>query len=224
MTCKLALLRYFTNPEGECSASLISGGETLSVPKIYGYSKVQRFYLKNACLVFCTASSSVKLRKKGMTPLDLLMIDEAAQLRECESDIPLQLSGLRHAVLIGDERQLLAMVQSKICEKARFDMSLFECLVLLGHERHLLNVQYRMHPSISLFPNKEFYDQKISDGPNVKEITYQRHLLKGDMYGSYSFINVSNGKEEFDNSHSSKSMVEVTVVAKIVVILFKGDR
>jgi senataxin len=44
----------------------------------------------------------------------LLVIDEAAQLKECESTIPLQLSGLRHAILIGDERQLPAMVQSKV--------------------------------------------------------------------------------------------------------------
>ncbi|KAK2979221.1 hypothetical protein RJ640_009619, partial [Escallonia rubra] len=205
----------------ECLQILRTLRKTLSVPKISGDSKVQSFCLKNACLVFCTASSSVKLQKKGMTPLDLLVIDEAAQLRECESAIPLQLSGLRHAVLIGDERQLPAMVQSEICEKTGFGRSLFERLVLLGHERHLLNVQYRMHPSISLFPNKEFYDQNISDGPNVKERTYQRHLLKGNMYGSYSFINVSNGKEEFDNSHSTKNMVEVAVVAEIVAMLFK---
>ena len=48
------------------------------------------------------------------TDLELLVIDEAAQLKECESTIPLQLPGLRHAILIGDERQLPAMVQSKV--------------------------------------------------------------------------------------------------------------
>ncbi|CAL8088290.1 unnamed protein product [Prunus armeniaca] len=52
-------------------------------------------------------------------PLHLLVIDEAAQLKECESAIPLQHPGLRHAVLIGDERQLPAMVLSKISEKRR---------------------------------------------------------------------------------------------------------
>ena len=35
-------------------------------------------------------------------------------LVKIESTIALQLSGLRHAVLIGDERQLPAMVQSKV--------------------------------------------------------------------------------------------------------------
>ncbi|KAA8532132.1 hypothetical protein F0562_006726 [Nyssa sinensis] len=156
-----------------------------------------------------------------MTPLELLVVDEAAQLKECESMIPLQLSGLRHAILIGDERQLPAMVQSKICEKAEFGRSLYERLVLLGHSKHLLNVQYRMHPSISLFPNKEFYGKQMLDGPNVKERTYKRCFLQGRMYGSYSFINIADGEEDSDGGSSQKNMVEVTAVAKIVASLFK---
>nr|GEU92926.1 probable helicase MAGATAMA 3 [Tanacetum cinerariifolium] len=39
------------------------------------------------------------------------VIDEAAQLRECESVIPLQLSSLRDVILIGDEMQLPGAVQ-----------------------------------------------------------------------------------------------------------------
>ncbi|KAG5534409.1 hypothetical protein RHGRI_022509 [Rhododendron griersonianum] len=107
-----------------------------------------------------------------------------------------------------------------ICQPAQFGRSLFERLVTLGHKKHLLNVQYRMHPSISLFPNREFYESRILDGPNVKEQAYERRLLRGSIYGSYSFINVSQGKEEFDR-HSTKNMVEVAVVSEIVASLFK---
>ena len=46
--------------------------------------------------------------------MDLLLIDEAAQLKECESLIPLQLHGLKHAVLIGDECQMPATLKSKV--------------------------------------------------------------------------------------------------------------
>lgn len=99
---------------------------------------------------------------------------------------------------------------------------MFERLVLLGHEKHLLNVQYRMHPSISLFPKKEFYNNQISDGPNVIESSYEKCFLEGKMYGSYSFINIANGKEEFDRGHSPKNMVEVAVVYEIVSSLYKG--
>ena len=81
----------------------------------------------------------------------------------------------------------------QISDKAGFGRSLFERLVLLGHKKHLLNVQYRMHPSISLFPNMEFYDKQILDSPSVKERSYEKHFLHGDMFKSYSFINVAFG-------------------------------
>ncbi|KAM1464170.1 hypothetical protein ACFXTO_043866 [Malus domestica] len=112
-----------------------------------------------------------------MVPLELLVMDEAAQLKECESAILLQLPGLRHAILMRGERQLPALVESKISEKAEFGRSLFHRLVLLGHEKHLLNVQYTMHPSISLFLKREFYDNQILDGPNLNEMSYKKCFL-----------------------------------------------
>jgi senataxin len=99
----------------ECLHLLRSLSQTFSVPNFLTEKyAIKNFCLANACLVFCTASSSAKLHTEGMRPLELLVIDEAAQLKECESAIPLQLSGLHHAILIGDERQLPAMVQSKV--------------------------------------------------------------------------------------------------------------
>ncbi|KAL5983164.1 hypothetical protein ACLOJK_017247 [Asimina triloba] len=64
-------------------------------------------------------------------PFELVVIDEAAQLKECESLVPLQLPGM-HAILIGDELQLPAMVQSQVCERAGFGRSLFERLSSMG--------------------------------------------------------------------------------------------
>ncbi|KAG5534417.1 hypothetical protein RHGRI_022517 [Rhododendron griersonianum] len=184
-------------------------------------SSIRAFCLDNACLLFCTASSSVRLHIQGRTPVELLVVDEAAQLKECESAIPLQLPGLRHAMLIGDEQQLPALVKSKICEVADFGRSLFERLVLLGHRKHLLNVQYRMHPSISLFPNQEFYKRQILDAQNVKEKSYHRSFLQGDLYGSYSFINIAFGSEDVNDGHSLRNMVEVAAVCDIISRLFK---
>jgi senataxin len=100
----------------DCIQTLNSLPQVFDIPNIFEVeSKAARnFCLGNACLVFCTASSSAKLHTERAKPIKLLVIDEAAQLKECESTIPLQLSGLRHAILIGDERQLPAMVQSKV--------------------------------------------------------------------------------------------------------------
>ena len=94
-----------------------------------------------------------------------------------------------------------------VSEKAEFGRSLFQRLVLLGQKKELLNVQHRKHPSISLFPNRMFYENQILDGPNVNKRRHERSFLQGNMFGSYSFINVAHGKEEFDNSQSLKNMV-----------------
>lgn len=75
---------------------------------------IRKLCLSNACLLFCTASSSSSLQTLKTGPLEFLLIDEASQLKECESLIPLHLQGLRHVVLVGDEKQLPAMVQSKV--------------------------------------------------------------------------------------------------------------
>ncbi|CAM8919419.1 unnamed protein product [Rhodiola kirilowii] len=178
-----------------------------------------RFCLARAQLVFCTASTAARLSN---IPFRMLIIDEAAQLKECESLIPLQVSGLRHAVLIGDEKQLPAMVRSNISASVNFGRSLFERLVLLGHRKHLLNILYRMHPSISRFPNKEFYNNLIQDACSVKTKSYEKQVLDSRMYGTYSFINVSEGKEEFDAGHSSKNSMEAAVAFGIVTKLSKA--
>ncbi|KAL2897301.1 putative helicase MAGATAMA 3 [Bienertia sinuspersici] len=191
------------------------------VPDIHGIYSIKNFCLQNCNLFFCTASSSARLYVDGPRRLNIVVVDEAAQLKECESAIPLQLPGLRHAVLIGDERQLPAMVKSKTSEKAEFGRSLFDRLVSLEHERHLLNVQYRMHPLISLFPNKEFYENQISNAPRVVDKSYQKLILPGKLFGTYSFIDVPCGDEVTDDGHSLKNSIEVAVVCEILSRLFR---
>ncbi|CAK8538105.1 unnamed protein product [Lathyrus sativus] len=194
--------------------SLLSS--SISLPDIYMKRDIEQFCLSNTCLIFCTASSSGKLYTEGMTPVKFLVIDEAAQLKECESTIPLQLPGLSHCILIGDERQLPALVKSKIADKCDFGRSMFERLVRLGYKRKMLNIQYRMHPSISLFPCKEFYDEKLSNAGVVMEESYNKCFLEGEMFASYSFINIAEGKEKTGRGHSLKNMVEVAAISEII--------
>ncbi|KAL2459870.1 uncharacterized protein Fot_54614 [Forsythia ovata] len=194
----------------------------LDLPSVMNKTSIPGFCFKNSSLIFCTASSSYKLHSVDVEPLKLLVIDEAAQLKECESVIPLQLPGLRHAILVGDEWQLPATVVSKLSDEAGFGRSLFARLSSLGHSKHLLDMQYRMHPAISHFPNSNFYLNKILDAPSVKDKSYERSYLAGRMFGPYSFINVLGGKEEMDDfKHSRRNMVEVAVTVKIVQKLFK---
>jgi hypothetical protein len=87
--------------------SLLRG---LKLPVTRSDFRIKKFCLTCASFVFCTVSGLAKMHGQKM---DLLLIDEAAQLKECEFLIPLQISGLKHAVLIGDECQLPATVKSK---------------------------------------------------------------------------------------------------------------
>ncbi|KAD7478543.1 hypothetical protein E3N88_01679 [Mikania micrantha] len=192
--------------------------ETISFPSFADDQEIGNFCLRNACLIFCTASSSIRLHALE-TNVELLVVDEAGQLRECESVIPLQLPCLRDVVLIGDENQLPATVKSTISKNAGFGRSLFGRLVSLKHTRHLLNVQYRMHPNISRFPNKKFYGDQLHNGPNVEEESYKKQFLEGDIFGSYSFIHLAYGKVEFNATRSGKNMMEVAVIVDLVAKL-----
>ena len=93
----------------------------------------------------------------------------------------------------------------------------------MGHPKHLLFMQYRMHPSISSFPNSSFYENLIQDAPNVRIKSYEKHCLPGEMFGPYSFVNVNDGREEKDkDGRSRKNMVEVAIVLKLLQNLYKG--
>ncbi|KAL6882572.1 hypothetical protein ACP4OV_011262 [Aristida adscensionis] len=195
----------------------------LKLPNCYSSRSVQLYLLSRTRCIICTVCSSFKLydvpKARGNS---LLIIDEAAQLKECETLIPLQLPGIRHAVFIGDEYQLPALVKSKISDRANFGRSVFERLSSLGC-KHLLNVQYRMHPEISKFPVATVYDGKISNGPNVCEKNYNKRFLSGKLFGPYSFINVDAGHETTEkHGRSLKNTVEVAAIVLMVQRLFKS--
>ncbi|XP_010068664.3 uncharacterized protein LOC104453580 [Eucalyptus grandis] len=210
----------------ECLSLLLTVRDSLKdlkLPTFTSMDMIANFCYQHASLIFCTASSSYKLYSVEMEPLNLLVIDEAAQLKECESVIPLQLPGVKHLILVGDECQLPAMVESKLSNQAGFGRSLFERLSSLGYSRQLFNIQYRMHPSISLFPTSKFYQKQILDGPNVKSKSYRKSHLPWPMFGPYSFINIPDGEEQIgDDGCSLRNPVEVEVISRIVRNLYRA--
>jgi len=48
-----------------------------------------------------------------------------------------------------------------------YERSLFERMQLSNFPVSMLSIQYRMHPDISYFPSKLFYDSKLKDDPQM---------------------------------------------------------
>ncbi|KAK9117964.1 hypothetical protein Scep_016057 [Stephania cephalantha] len=184
------------NQRKECLKILRSLYSKFCVPDVSNELLIREFCLRNATLIFSTASSSCNMNLKKMKPLKMLVVDEAAHLKECELLIPLRLPGIQHAILIGDDCQLPATLKSGISWEADFGRSLFERLVSLG----------------------QFYNNQILDGANVREANYKLNLLEGAMYGPV--INVASANE-MSNKLVQKNMVEVAVVSKIVARLYE---
>ena len=90
--------------------------DELQFPKNIRKDLLIDFCFQTASSIFSTASDSHKLHLVDMKPLNILVIDEAAQLRECESTIPLQLPGIKLAILIGDKFQLPSRVTSNVSQ------------------------------------------------------------------------------------------------------------
>ncbi|MBT4180276.1 MAG: AAA family ATPase [Euryarchaeota archaeon] len=150
-----------------------------------------------------------------------VLIDEATQATEPASLVPL-IRGARQIVLVGDHKQLPPTVLSFRAEEKGLKRSLFERLVDLGIEPFLLTKQYRMHPSISKFPNKQFYSSKLIDGVNAGSRPAPAGLLWPDWDNPVAFIPIEGGELVSPDGTSRENPVEVSWVLKITEDLLEA--
>lgn len=87
---------------------------------------------------------------------------------EPECMVPVVL-GTSKLVLVGDPCQTGACVLNKKAAKAGLAQSLFDRLVVLGIRPIRLEVQYRMHPLLSLFPSNFFYEGCLQNGVQAED-------------------------------------------------------
>jgi len=123
--------------------------------------------VQQARVVFATLSGAgSKDVEKTQHDFDYVIIDEAGQAVELSGLIPLQY-GAKHAVLVGDPRQLPATTFSAAAEKAGYSRSLFERFEQAGCGTFVLTIQYRMLPPIRAFPSGYFYGNFLQDDPSI---------------------------------------------------------
>lgn len=60
------------------------------------------------------------------------------------------------------------------------------------------------------------------DAEIVKSDIYEKCYIPDPMFGSYSFMNISCGRESHTDTHSLTNMVEVAVLLKIIHRVYKG--
>ncbi|KAM1343233.1 hypothetical protein PS2_007374 [Malus domestica] len=92
--------------------------EDLYIPEVaetMDYKSLQLCMRRSECL---------SVLKVPMVPPNILFIEEAAQVKEWELAIPLQLQGVKHAILVGVEYRLPAIVKSNVSDGAGFSRSL----------------------------------------------------------------------------------------------------
>ena len=151
-----------------------------------------------------------------------VLIDEATQATEPECLLPI-LKGAKQVILVGDHRQLGPVIMCKNAAKAGLDQSLFERLVHLGTRPVRLQVQYRMHPCLSLFPSMSFYEGSLQNGVSIAERTYGSVNFPWPAVHKPMFFYHSSGKEEISASGTSYlNRTEASNIEKIVTCFMKA--
>lgn len=182
--------------------------------------KVERQILEVADVISCTCVSAGDPRMSRLK-FNSILIDESMQATEPECMVPVVL-GAKQLILVGDHCQLGPVVMCKSAAKAGLCQSLFERLVVLGNRPFRLEVQYRMHPDLALFPSNYFYEGTLQNGVGAKERTLMVDFPWPEPEKPLMFY-VTMGQEEISASGTSYlNRTEAANVEKVTTRLLKA--
>ncbi|XP_039134628.1 regulator of nonsense transcripts 1 homolog isoform X1 [Dioscorea cayenensis subsp. rotundata] len=181
----------------------------------------EREILQSADVICCTCVGAGDPRLANFRFRQVL-IDESTQATEPECLIPLVL-GVKQVVLVGDHCQLGPVIMCKKAARAGLAQSLFERLVLLGLKPFRLQVQYRMHPSLSEFPSNSFYEGTLQNGVTINERQSTGIDFPWPVPNRPMFFYVQMGQEEISASGTSYlNRTEAANVEKIVTTFLRS--
>ncbi|ORC87767.1 putative regulator of nonsense transcripts 1, putative,nonsense mRNA reducing factor 1 [Trypanosoma theileri] len=183
---------------------------------------LEKLILGSADVVCCTCVGAGDPRLKGIH-FKYVLIDEVTQGTEPETIIPL-VCGAEQVIFIGDHCQLRPVVSSLAAEKAGLHRSLFERLLYVGHRAFRLDVQYRMHPSLSNFPSSYFYEGTLQNGVTEMERNASRVFPWPEPSKPLFFYNTTAPEELGANGCSYLNRAEAALVEKIVTKLIRDGK
>jgi len=152
---------------------------------------------------------------KSIKKLPVVIMDESTQSSEASSLIPLSMPGVDRFIFVGDDKQL-----SSFSEVPYLEQSMFERVLRNDTYKnpHMLNVQYRMHPKISEFPIKTFYNNMLTDG-----VTEEDRFVEGinplvfvDYGSKHKEVKVSNFKRFNGGGYTYTNPGEAQMILKIL--------
>ena len=190
-------------------------GDTLARDAEINRRKIQQDILDNAHVICATLSGSGHEMFQNLNiEFETVIIDEAAQSIELSALIPLKY-GCSRCILVGDPKQLPPTVLSREAAGFQYEQSLF-VRMQANHPNdvHLLDTQYRMHPDISLFPSRAFYDSKLLNGPNMTKLRTQPWHQSG-ILAPYRFFDVQGAHQSAPRGHSLINRAEIDVALKL---------
>ncbi|UZJ53423.1 hypothetical protein CBS101457_002743 [Exobasidium rhododendri] len=166
---------------------------------------------KGVDVVCCTALSAPLIR---VVDFPLVFFDEASMATE-PITIATMIKGCQQLSLIGDQQQLSPLVKSRQVMEEGLGLSLFERLMARGDCKSvMLNTQHRMHPSLSHYPNKEFYKGRLKNAkPTLRIPAIESAYIKGGRH--LSFVD-HKGKESVTKNKSLENNREAEVLVKII--------
>jgi senataxin len=173
--------------------------------------KIQQEVLDESHIICATLSGSGHEMMRSLNvEFETVIIDEAAQSIELSALIPLKY-GCSKCILVGDPKQLPPTVLSREASKFQYEQSLF-VRMQLNHPQdiHLLDVQYRMHPDISLYPSKTFYDGKLLDGPDMALLRH-KPWHSSSVLAPYRFFDVKGRHQTAKTGHSLVNYEELDI-------------
>ncbi|KAI9505857.1 AAA domain-containing protein [Coemansia spiralis] len=182
-------------------------------------AKIRMQILQKTDILCCTLSGSGHEMMASLNcTFETVIIDEAAQSIELSCLIPMKY-GCKRCILVGDPNQLPPTVFSQTAMQQLYNQSIFVRIQKNApNVVNLLSIQYRMHPEISVFPSRLFYESRLKDGPEMA--AKQRapwHNSKN--YPPFMFFNISSGKEQMGMSRSVFNMDEVMAAVQLVYSL-----
>ena len=177
--------------------------------------RIQQDILEGAHVICATLSGSGHEMFQHLNiEFETVVIDEAAQSIELSALIPLKY-GCSKCILVGDPKQLPPTVLSREAARFQYEQSLF-VRMQLNHptDIHLLDTQYRMHPEISMFPSKEFYEGRLLDGKDMA-VTRARPWHQSDILGPYRFFDVQGIQQSAPQGRSLINIAEIDMALKL---------